>query len=375
MTPFDRPPAGLTRTGKPRSIGLDVARAVALIGVVVMNYHGMINFSGQSIRRTSLIDRIFDIGTGVLSTRFAATFVVIAGVGVTLLTERSRTSGSAAALQDDRLRLLRRGSVLLIGGYFLDLVWPGTILFYYGVYFVAAAFVFHLRTRALIAIGMSVSIAAVGVSTWRRDRLLEGDPTRWVDPSDITSVQDLAARIFLGYTHPLLPWFAFFLAGLILGRHVEDVRKYFARIAWMLLAAIVAMYSLATAVRSFDVADSAMLYISTSMQPDERGATFIVSTLALALLAFVLISRLAELHRSNALVTVLQRAGQLSLTLYLGHVLFFYVVYDWIGWNSGLGWALLLAALYWSLAIAVGSWWHHRIGAGPVERLYRLLGG
>jgi uncharacterized membrane protein YeiB len=74
-------------------------------------------------------------------------------------------------------------------------------------------------------------------------------------------------------------------------------------------------------------------------------------------------------------MTALQRAGQLSLTLYLGHVLFFYIVYDWLGWNSGLGWALLLATLYWVLAIVVGSWWHHRIGAGPAERLYRLLGG
>ena len=41
----------------------------------------------------------FDPWNGPLSTRFAATFVLVAGVGVTLLTRRSRRSGDAAAVR------------------------------------------------------------------------------------------------------------------------------------------------------------------------------------------------------------------------------------------------------------------------------------
>lgn len=377
MPSFDRPPAGPTRSGRPRAIGLDVARAVAMIGVVAMNYHGMINFSGWSAHPTSFIDRVFDIRTGVLSTRFAAMFVVVAGIGVTLLTEHARSTGTPAVVLDTRLRLLRRGATLLIGGYLLDLAWPGTILFYYGAYFLLAACIFRFRTRTLMVVTALASIGAVCVSIWRRQRLLDGDPTSWISPPQIASAQDLLARMFLGYTHPVLPWFAFFMIGMILGRHLDDVRIHARKLVAGLIVTVVAAYAFATVIRSSDVLERAVPYIVSSMHPDERGVAYIVSTPAIAVLGILAVFTFAERHPSHRLVVALQRAGQLSLSMYLGHVLFYYVVFEWVGWapGSGLGSALLLAATYWVLAITIGSWWHHRIGSGPAERVYRLLGG
>src|SRR3954469_12111532 len=98
--PFDHSPAGRTSAGTPRVIGLDVTRAVALIGVVVMNYHGYLNgpsggtaaYPGASFAR-----RLFDPWQGVLSTRFASTFVLVAGIGVTLMTDRARLSRDPVA--------------------------------------------------------------------------------------------------------------------------------------------------------------------------------------------------------------------------------------------------------------------------------------
>ena len=69
--------------------GPDVVRAVALIGVVVMNYHGYLMFRGAAVGvGDSTLDRFFDPFEGPLSTRFASTFVLTAGVGITLLTRR-----------------------------------------------------------------------------------------------------------------------------------------------------------------------------------------------------------------------------------------------------------------------------------------------
>ena len=81
---FDHDPAGRTSSGARRIIGLDVTRALALIGVVVMNYHGYLN-GGETSGPPTVWDRLFHPWTGVLSTRFAATFVLVAGMGVTLL--------------------------------------------------------------------------------------------------------------------------------------------------------------------------------------------------------------------------------------------------------------------------------------------------
>lgn len=372
---FDRPAEGRTREGTARVIGLDVSRAVALIGVVMMNYHGMINYSGNWEPSRSLIDRAFDIHTGILSTRFAATFVVVAGIGITLLTNSARSSDDRSVVLEARIRLARRGVVLVVAGYFLDMAWPGTILFYYGIYFLLAAAIFRFSSRVLIAIA-SVDVATtLAVSVWRRSRLLAGDAPTWISPADIDSPQDLFARAFLGYTHPVLPWMTFLIIGMVIGRNLPRLRPR--RIGITLMGVLAATYVATSIVRSFDVDGHAVVYVMSSMQPDERGFAYIVSTACIAILAFVVISFVAEKCRSAKLVIALQRAGQLSLSLYFGHVLFHYLVVEWLGWGvgPGLGAAILFAVGYWAMAITVASWWHHRVGPGPAEWLYRRLGG
>ena len=63
-----------------RVIDLDVTRAIALIGVAVMNYHGYLILLGGQVGDSS-VNHFFDPWMGPLSTRFAATFVLIAGMG------------------------------------------------------------------------------------------------------------------------------------------------------------------------------------------------------------------------------------------------------------------------------------------------------
>lgn len=374
---FDRAPAGRTRSGGNRLIGLDVARAVALFGVVLMNFHGMISYPNQMEFPGSFIDRLFDVRTGVLSTRFAAAFVVVAGIGVTLLTDSARVHPHRRTTIEMRLRLVRRGSVLLLSGYLLDMAWPGTILFHYGAFFIIAAFIFQLRTVHLIVIGVANVAATLAVSTWRWSRFLDGDGTEWVSPSNIESLQDFLARTFLGYTHPVFPWMSFLIGGMICGRYIEHFSSRRRRITVTAAAIAVASYLIVSIVHSLGVDSHAAVHVLTSMHPDERGFAYIVSTSSIALLAISLIFALSEKFPHHAATIVLQRAGQLSLTLYLGHVLFYYAFVRWSGWISGTGIAssIGLAVAYWMFAIAVGSWWHHRVGPGPAELLYRRLGG
>ena len=73
---------------------------------------------------------LFDTQTGPLATRFAATFVLTAGVGVTLMTRSAVADRARTA--DLRWRLARRGLLLYGFGMAFDFIWPGTILPYYG---------------------------------------------------------------------------------------------------------------------------------------------------------------------------------------------------------------------------------------------------
>jgi uncharacterized membrane protein YeiB len=371
---FDRPAASLTTSGTPRLVALDVVRAVALIGVVAMNYVGAMVRPGLD---RGFWGRVFDPYTGPLSTRFAATFVLVAGIGVTLLTERARRSDDPEEIRRARLRLARRGLLLYLVGYVLDFTWPGTILFYYGAYFLLATVLFRLATRWLVVIGISAGVTASSIATWtawKRDRF---EPVTWLGFDRIESIQDLVVRTFLDYTHPIFPWIAFLCAGMIVGRHLSTLATWRWRVASISAAVVVLIYAVATVLDRTSSRDGVIVAHLTSLQTYDRGLPYLASTLGIAIVAFLAISAIAERWSSTSLVVHLQRAGQLTLTLYLLHVLTFSLAVNQFGWIGGdsLSTALWFAGGFWLVGLAAASWWHHRIGRGPAEAVYRVFGG
>jgi len=82
-------------------------------------------------------------------------------------------------------------------------------------------------------------------------------------------------------------------------------------------------------------------------------------------------------HRLPTVTDPLRRAGQMSLTLYLGHILVFEVLVDQLGRiePAGLDLALTFSVVYWALGLAAAVLWSERYGRGPAERVYRVLGG
>ena len=99
------------------------------------------------------------------------------------------------------------------------------------------------------------------------------------------------------------------------------------------------------------------------------------SALGTALVSYATIDRSADRFRSAT--DPLRRAGQLTLSLYLAHILVFNLVVDWLGWvvPGGVGTALLFAAGFWVAAVAMGALWQRRFGRGPAEYVYRAFGG
>lgn len=371
---FDRPAASLTTSGAPRLVALDVVRAVALIGVVAMNYVGALVTPG---RDRGFWGRVFDPYTGTLSTRFAATFVLVAGVGITLLTDRARRDGDSEEIRRVRLRLARRGLLLYLVGYVLDFTWPGTILFFYGAYFLIATVLFQLATRWLVVIGAGAGVIASAVGTWaawKRDRF---EPVDWLGFDRIESIQDLVVRTFLDHTHPVLPWIAFLCAGMIIGRHLPTLSAWRRKVMTFATATVIVIYVVSSVLDTTSSRDGVIVHHVTSLQTYDRGLLYLVSTLAIAIVSFLMIAMIAERWPATSFIVHLQRAGQLSLSLYLLHVLVFTIAVDWFGWIGGesLSTALWFAAGFWAVGIAVASWWHHRIGRGPAEIVYRAFGG
>jgi uncharacterized membrane protein YeiB len=342
-------------------------RAVALIGVVAMNFHGYLLLRGGEVG-DGFVAELFDPWNGALSTRFAATFVLVAGVGVTLMTRRVVAAGDRGAIRAARWRLVRRGLFLYGVGLLVDEVWPGTILPYYGAMFMLAALLFTLRTRWIVTVGVGAAVAGSALRLWLSERRRNGADVGWLTDPTPGSPADRLFGVFVNGTHPLLPWLAILCAGIVLGRVLDTSWWRRAAIAGGLATTAVAWIA-ATADGSPTV-DAAL-----STRPFDGGILYITSIIATALVAYGTIDWLAE--RFPTATDPLRRAGQLTLSIYLAHVLVFKVLVDWLNWidPAGLDVALALSAGFWIVAIVGAVWWQRRFGIGPAERLYRAVGG
>lgn len=367
-TPTVTPSAGDAHSSvapSSRLPGPDVTRALAMFGVIAMNYHGYLILRGAP-REGGFWYGVFDPWTGPLSTRFAATFVLVAGVGVTLMTRSVRDDPTRR--REMRWRLVRRGLLLYGVGLAFDMIWPGTILPFYGAMFVLAAVLFTLPTIGVAGVGVAAALTGWGIRWWRLERELDGHDTSWLTDPGGRSPRGLALDVFVNGTHPLLPWLAFFCAGIVIGRRLGRPRRY-ARLAGVGLAMFVVARLVAAA--AGDGPRSVLL----SDDPFDRGIVYVVSALGTALVAFGAISWSSERRPESPATDALRRAGQVSLTVYLGHALVFNLLVD--RWGvvepTGLGVALGFATTYWLIATAVAVAWQRHHGRGPAEQVYRRL--
>lgn len=341
-----------------------------------MNYHGYLVFRGAD-PGSGWFAELFDSRTGALSTRFAATFVLVAGVGITLMTRRvvadvaAGIDGAAERLVEMRWRLVRRGLVLYVLGEFLDVIWRGTIITYYGAMFVVAALLFTASTRVVAAVGVVAAIAGSAINIWMVQQRLDGEQVTWLTNPGNSSVRRYVFDLFVNGTHPLLPWLAFLCAGIIVGRLLESPR-------FLTSCAGVGMALFGASLVLEPFGDTPLREVSLSADPISRSLVYVSSALGTALLAFAVISAIVErIEESRPGATdPLRTAGQMTLTIYLAHILVFNLLVDWLEWiePAGLALSLVFSAVFWMVAILGAVLWDERYGRGPAERVYRRLG-
>lgn len=354
-TEFDPTPAA------QRIVDLDVVRAVALIGVALMNYQGYMLLTRDAPAGKSVVNHVFHPWEGPLSTRFAATFVVVAGMGVTLMTNRALRRGPAAVTHQ-RWVLVRRGVLLYAFGAMFNWIWDGTILFYYGALFVIAAALFTLHTRWLVVIAVATATIAHLVRWWAINH-----SARWLLQPGPRSPRGLLLNTVVNGTHPILPWLTFFVIGMIVARWTPWTGRTRYWLGAAGIAAIAVSYGLRALRRGPLLRND----------PFSRTANFTVGAAGAAVLAVAVVGAIAQSTRNSAITRGLAAAGRMTLTVYIGHALFYNAVVNVWGWlePGGLAAASALALGYWTVAIVAAAWWQRRWGIGPAERLYRNFGG
>jgi hypothetical protein len=194
-----------------RVVGVDVARALALVGM--MATHLLPGRVGDQVPWAQQ----------VAGGRASALFAVLAGVSIALVSGR-RTPLQGAERHVVSLRLGVRA--LLIGALGLALGTVPTpvavILAYYAVLFLLALPFLGLGTRALAAWAVAWGVAAPVVAHLLRPLVPPhevGSPT----PGDLLRPGHLLSELLLTGYYPAAVWLAYVLAGMALGR--LDLRR------------------------------------------------------------------------------------------------------------------------------------------------------
>ena len=127
--------------------GLDLAHYVAFVGMVIVNFKIAMGAESDG-GYLSLI-------TSALEGRAAATFVVLAGIGLGL-------SGLKGVTQTISVTL-KRSMFLLVLGLLNMLIFDADILHYYAFYFFFGVLLLPLGNRALIAVILGLNLAFVAM--------------------------------------------------------------------------------------------------------------------------------------------------------------------------------------------------------------------
>ncbi|GAA1027318.1 MULTISPECIES: heparan-alpha-glucosaminide N-acetyltransferase domain-containing protein [Amycolatopsis] len=377
---------------KTRLAGIDATRGVALLGMMAV--HSLYESDAQGHPTWSF---------AIFGGRAAATFAVLAGVGIAFMTSRRRVrradaAGTAAALAARALAVLAIGLAL---GY-TDAALGAVILPYYAMMFLLAIPLVFLPTWAVAVAGGLLAGGVPVLSHFALDRLPHATLLNPTIGYLLRHPLDLLAELSLTGEYPALPWMAYLCAGIFVGRLALARVKVAAwllaggtalavaatAVSWLLLhhyggiAHIQATIpqSILSAPETQEMlalgGDGTVPTVTwwwlavdaphTSTTPDLLGTT----GTAIALLGLMLLAGHVTAKWPRRIIAAVQKplaaAGSMTLTLYTAHIMFINSDYD--VYSAGTGYALQATAV-----LLIGLGWRATAGRGPLESLVSTL--
>lgn len=234
MPPVSTDSASDRRTGatsvatRGRLVGLDVARCLALLGMVTTHVLEPRTPTGE-----------LALGQAVAGGRASALFAVLAGVSLALLSGRTTPPRGTAWLRISIGVAIRAVLIAALG------LWLGgldsgiaVILTYYGLLFCLGIPFLLLGARSLAVLAAVWVVAGPVISHLVRPSL----PERGFASPNLDQLEQpwhlLAELTFTGY-YPAVPWLAYLLAGMAIGR--ADLRNTRVVAAFTALGALLAL--------------------------------------------------------------------------------------------------------------------------------------
>lgn len=357
-----------------REEGLDLARALAIVGMVCINFPLMLARRGGHSGGSAVLAWLVHMPSG----RASSLFVTLAGVGISMLARRAWRTTERGARFWEKLRvrqiLLLRAACLVPAGILLHLIWSIDILHFYGVYLTLAALFFVFApTPVLIVIGLVLLVGGVA---------LELSPFE-IPHGAFTTPSGFFVDAFVDGVHPVFPWLCFMLYGIWLGRRDLSDPGFRSRgmaIALFVFGACELVSLLSVAVALLSVGGELQIQdwlglMGTSWTPDPLYVISASATATFAILASVSVVEYAQARRWQWVLRPALSTGQLALSIYVVHALAGGLLPRALGIRSSLSIEqVVLYTFVFLVVIVLASTVYRRfLARGPLEWLMRLV--
>jgi len=342
-----------------RTPGIDVARAIAVLGMVIVNVQGYLEAEHGPDWLLFACER--------LEGRAAALFVLLAGIGVSLRSRRARLD-PAGHLRFERVALLKRAAVLYGVGLLNLHLWSWDILHCYGAYLALATLLLVARPAWLWASAGATLVATTVLQLWVE---YDADIEQWTPLG-------MAAEMLYSGLYPVIPWFGFVAVGMWLGR--QNLRSAAVRhrlLTVALAAAVVGEAASAWADQGF--ATDALPYevvALLSSWPRPATATYMVTAGGMAVACICLCISVTERRPAAGWVVALTATGQLAFSHYVAHAIALLIaVRHGLFDQASVTVAVVYSLVFYAGAIVVSVWWRRRWSRGPLETLVQQVTG
>ncbi|AEV35853.1 putative Membrane Spanning Protein [Pseudovibrio sp. FO-BEG1] len=340
--------------------GLDLARFIAFVGMVIVNFSIVMGAEGTGGVLGAIIYG--------LEGRAAATFVVLAGIGLGL-------AGLKGEINLTIFTTFKRAAFLLVLGLLNMLIFDADILHYYAFYFLFGALLLPLSNRALGWVIAGLATTAV-LMVLTLDYEAGWNWTDLAYPEFWTPVGFVRNLFFNGW-HPVIPWLAFLLYGVMLSRwslssaRTQDALMLGGLMAFLLVNAVSAYLQPLLAMVDPELVD----LVTTN--PIPPMPFYLIAGMSVASMVVGVCLRAAPLLKSIGVLAVLNPAGRQTLTLYLAHILLGMGVMDELGLLGGqtTQTAFLASGIFCALAVIYALIWSRFFKRGPIEALMRKVAG
>ena len=352
-----------------RIAGYDLARCLALFGLVVANF-------SRGVETTDF--GLYHLIQARLHGGAVATFLVLGGVGISLLTQRAQITDEAHRITDNRKRLIKRAASLLVVGICCNLIWYTNFLCHYSICIAIGALLLTVSNRwlwSLTFVFVAIFVVFIFLIFNYFEILRNWETLRGSNP---WTVEGIFVRLYVNGFHAIFSRTAFVLIGMWLGR--QEVHYLRVRRDMFLGGIVVAL-----------VVGGILWPLLRYLDLSESGIRSFWRLLA-ALYFFVMCGGVIAIIGGSLMLTEKYPAakwtkpfiatGQLALTLYVIHLVIGMGLLKakWLlealrVLDIMLPYALGSAAIFCICAVIFSHFWRKRFERGPIEWGIRRITG